>query len=85
MNYVSVITSLCPLEASIVLLIEMQGLFAFVIGLWLLTKRKSFKGPKVDLQEMQRRRDQGFGLAASTSRPEGLTHRVSPPTEKIEA
>ena len=41
MNYVSVVVA---------------GLLAFVIGLWFCTKRGKFMGPKVDFEEIMRRR-----------------------------
>lgn len=33
------------------------GLIAFVLGLWFLVKRGSFKGPRVDMKELVRRRE----------------------------
>ena len=42
MNYISVVS---------------VGLIAFVLGLWLTSKRSSFKGPTVDLEQIRRRRE----------------------------
>ena len=42
MNYISVVS---------------VGLVAFVFGLWLASKRSSFKGPIVDLEQIRRRRE----------------------------
>lgn len=47
MNYVSVVS---------------VGLVSFVIGLWFCTKRGVFKGPKIDLEEVKRRREEGLGV-----------------------
>ena len=65
MNYISVVT---------------VGLVSFVFGLWFTTKKRTFVGPRVDMEMMRRRREQALhgraqeGVDESRSDPEvGLT------------
>lgn len=50
------------------------GLATFVLGLWLLVKRKTFLGPRVDMEELVRRREMAlFGreFGSNAIRAEG--------------
>lgn len=60
MNYVSVVS---------------VGLMSFVIGLWFFTKRGIFKGPKIDLEEITRRREEGLGVIVVEGTVPGISTR----------
>ena len=49
------------------------GLGSFIIMLWFTTKRKTFKGPKIDFELLKARRDAALTLEGTDPRRTGST------------